>query len=360
MMEKDKFLISGIQQVGVGTTSVYRSWQWFAEMFGVDIKILEDDTVAERMLPYTGGQAQKRHAAIAVNLQGGGGFEIWQYSERKPQPVQFEIAVADLGIFCAKVKCIDIERAHKYLSAKWDRVSEVVTTPSGEKSFYVTDPEGNWFQMVLDRDLLINEGKLFGGMVGAMIGVSNIEKSLEVYRDILGYDVVVYDKSGQFDDLSYMNGGNERYRRMLLKWSKPVEGAFSPLFTSGYIELVQTLEREPKRIFSGRYWGDPGFIQVCYDVTGMDAFGRFSASKGYPFTVDSCPDGVQFNMGDASGRFTYIEDPDGTLIEFVETYRVGIVRKLNIYLDMLKRDRSKPLPKILFWAMRMNRMKFKS
>jgi hypothetical protein len=64
-------------------------------------------------------------------------------------------------------------------------------------------------------------------------------------------------------------------------------------------------------------------------------------------------------MGDASGRFTYIEDPDGTLIEFVETYRVGIAKKLNLYLNLMKRNRQKPLPKLLFKAMRMNRMKFK-
>ena len=83
------FNISGIQQVGVGTENFRKSWNWFIRMFGTDVKILEDDTVAERMLPYTGNQPQKRHACIAVNLQGGGGFEIWQYSERKPQPVGF-------------------------------------------------------------------------------------------------------------------------------------------------------------------------------------------------------------------------------------------------------------------------------
>lgn len=358
-MENSQFLVSGIQQVGVGTTSVYKSWKWYADMFGVDIRILEDDTVAERMLPYTGGQAQKRHAAIAVNLQGGGGFEIWQYSDRKPKPVDFDIQVGDLGIFCAKLKCRDIEAAHKQLSAKWDKISPIVTIPDGTKTFYVTDLEGNWFQMVPDSKVLVEEKKLFGGMVGAMIGVTNVEKSLEVYRDVLGYDVVVYDKTGTFDDLSHLLGGNGQFRRVLLKWSKPVEGAFSPLFVSGYIELVQALDRTPKKIFEGRYWGDPGFIQVCYDITNMDAFGEHCKQKGYPFTVDSCPDGVQFNMGDASGRFTYIEDPDGTLIEFVETYRVGIAKKLNLYLNLMKRNRQKPLPKLLFKAMRMNRMKFK-
>ena len=78
----EDFLISGIQQIGVGTVNFRKSWNWFIEMFGVDVKILEDDTVAERMLPYTGHHPQKRHACIAMNMQGGGGFEIWQYSER--------------------------------------------------------------------------------------------------------------------------------------------------------------------------------------------------------------------------------------------------------------------------------------
>ena len=75
----EKYIISGIQQIGVGTTNIIESWKWYAEHLNIDIRILEDDTVAERMLPYTGNAAQKRHAAIAVNLQGGGGFEIWQY-----------------------------------------------------------------------------------------------------------------------------------------------------------------------------------------------------------------------------------------------------------------------------------------
>ena len=70
-------MITGIQQIGVGTADFRKSWNWFIEMFGADVRILEDDTVAERMLPYTGGRAQKRHACIAVNLQGGSGYEIW-------------------------------------------------------------------------------------------------------------------------------------------------------------------------------------------------------------------------------------------------------------------------------------------
>ena len=52
----NNFLISGIQQIGVGTEDFRKSWDWYIDMFGIDVKILEDDTVAERMLPYTGGK----------------------------------------------------------------------------------------------------------------------------------------------------------------------------------------------------------------------------------------------------------------------------------------------------------------
>ena len=67
--------------------------------------------------------------------------------------------------------------------------------------------------------------------------------------------------------------------------------------------------------------------------------------------MDSCPDGQRFDMGDASGHFTYIEDPDGTLIEFVEAHKVSIVKKLGLAIDMSKRNPEKPLPKLLFRLM---------
>lgn len=195
-------------------------------------------------------------------------------------------------------------------------------------------------------------------MMGAMIGVSDIDKSMTVYRDILGYDTVVYDKRGTFSDFAFMNGGDCDCRRVLLAYSKPSQGAFAQIFSHGYIELVQVNNRIPRKIFEGRYWGDPGFIQVCYDVTNMRAFEKHCQKHGFPFTVDSCPDDVKFDMGDASGQFTYIEDPDGTLIEFVETYRISIAKKFGFYINLLTRDRKKPLSKLLFRMMKLNRMKF--
>ena len=83
----DKYWFAGIMQIGLGTEDFHATERWLYDMFQANVKILEDDTVAERMLPYTGGVPQKRHACINCNLQGGGGFEIWQYSEAHSHPL---------------------------------------------------------------------------------------------------------------------------------------------------------------------------------------------------------------------------------------------------------------------------------
>lgn len=345
------FLITGIQQVGVGTVDMRQSWNWYIKMFGIDVKILEDDTVAERMLPYTGGVPQQRHACISISLQGGGGFEIWQYSKRKPVEPLFEVGVGDFGIFAAKLKCRNVTAFHDEIAAKWHEYSAVSSLPDGTLCMYVRDLYGNFFQIVESNDVFIEQHRLTGGMVGGLIGVSDMETSLCFYRDVFGYDEVVYDKTGSFADWRMLPGGDAVYRRVLLKSSAKEEGAFSGLLTKGMIELVQSLDRQPRKIYDGRYWGDPGFIQLCYDVTNMKALSAHCKELGYPFTVDSCPGDVSFDMGDASGHFTYIEDPDGTLIEFVETHRIPVVKKLGWYINLLRRDRKKPLPRFLFRMM---------
>ena len=354
----EQYFVSGIQQVGVGCSRFEESWKWYIDMFQMDVRVLEDDTVAERMLPYTGGQAQKRHACVAINLQGGGGFEIWQYSERTPQRIDFDIQVGDLGIFCAKIKSRNVAAFHKELSAKYDKVGPVAKLPNGVPCFVVEDPWGNWFQVVEDSYLFIDEKRLGGGIVGAMTGCSDIDRTIPLYRDVLGYDKIVYDETGVFDDLAFMRSGRQRYRRVLLACSKPRKGAFAKLFGESTIELVQALERTPRKIYEGRYWGDPGFIQICFDVTGMRALEKRCNALGYPFTVDSCPNDEHFDMGEASGHFTYVEDPDGTLIELVEAHKLTILKRPHIFINMLTRNREKSFPKFFFRLMGMKKVRF--
>ncbi len=54
-------------------------------------------------------------------------------------------------------------------------------------------------------------------------------------------------------------------------------------------------------------------------------------AKGFKFIVYSSQ---SFDKGKAIGHFTNIEDPAGTLIEFVETHKIPTIEKLGIFLSL--------------------------
>jgi len=106
-----KYKLGGIQQVGIGVKDLREAWRWYSRMFGTDCRVFDDRTEASLMLPYTGNVAQRRHAILALNLQSGGGFEVWQYTERKPVSIKEEIRLGDLGILVCKIKVKNIAEA---------------------------------------------------------------------------------------------------------------------------------------------------------------------------------------------------------------------------------------------------------
>lgn len=350
-----KPIISGIQQIGIGIPDVQAAFKWYRQNFGMDVPVFEEAAEANLMLPYTGGKPHQRHAILAVNMKGGGGFEIWQYTSRTPVPVSFEIQLGDLGHFVTRMKSSDVKGSYDFLKARGaELLSEVMTSPDGQPHFFLRDPWGNIFQVVPGHDWFGKGKQLTGGPSGALLGVSDMEKSMKFYGDILGYDTVIYDKTGVFDDLKGLPGGTAEVRRVLLKHSKPRAGAFSRLLGSSMMELIQVKNRAPRKIFEGRWWGDRGFIHLCFDIIGMKEMQALCESKGHPFTVDSAN---SFDMGEAAGHFSYIEDPDGTLIEFVETHKVPVLKKIGWYLNLKKRPAEKPLADWMVKSMGLNRVK---
>jgi catechol 2,3-dioxygenase-like lactoylglutathione lyase family enzyme len=349
-------IIAGIQQIGIGVPDVHKAFDWYRIHFGMDVPVFEEAAEANLMLRYTGGKPHQRQAILALNMRGGGGFEIWQYTSRTPQPPNFEPTLGDFGLFCARIKTVDVRGTFEFMrSRQVNLLSGLTRDPGGLETFYLKDPWNNLFQVVKSESWFAQRGsRLTGGDAGCMIGVSDIERSKRFYADILGYDTVVYDKEGVFEDIQGLPGGGQRVRRVLLRHSKPRSGAFSRLLGSSEIELVKTDERTPRKIFENRFWGDLGFIHLCYDITHQEAMKKHCAEHGHPYTVDS---GGTFDMGEAAGRFAYIEDPDGTLIEFVETKRIPLLKKIGWYLDLEKRDGTKPLPDWMLKTMSFNRVK---
>lgn len=351
--------ICGIQQVGIGVKNAAESWKWYIKNFGFDVKVFDDEGVAEKMLPYTAGKPQPRYALLALNLRGGGGFEVWEPRGRELNYIKDEPKLGDLGLFACKIKCPDVAACYQDFKERvLDILSEPTKSPSGALSFFVKDPWGNLFQVEEDNYIFRNEKKLTGGVNGMIIGVSDMEKSIEFYSTLADYDKVAYDQTGIFEDLAGINGGSIQIRRVLLKRSKPLEGPMSEVMGTSHIELVQSLEESaentPKKLYEGRLWGDPGFIHLCFDIRDMDDLEKTALSLGHEFVCDG---GKDFDMGDANGHFTYVEDPDGALIEFVETFKVPIMKKWGIFLHLKNRDEKKPLPRFMTKALRFLRTK---
>lgn len=346
-------IITGIQQIGVGNPDVRKAWEW-ARRTGSDLMLFDSANEADLMTRYTGGDMHRRHAIFALNLQGGGGLELWQFTSRVCGEPHFRPLPGDMGILTARMKCKNIDSAESYLKKNGiNIIGGKRLDPTGTTWFAFDDPFGNRYQVVEGGEWFLDKRHPMGGVSGAMIGVSNMDASIAFYVDMLGFDVVAYDTSGVFHDWNGLfDGHDENYRRVLLRKSSKSKGFFSELVDSGQIELVQALDRAPRQIFGDRYWGDAGFIHLCFDVQNMDVLKKKCEKAGFPFTVDS---ESAFDMNEASGRFSYIEDPDGTLIEFVEAFKIPILKKFGWYLNLENRNPERPLPRFLFKAMGLTR-----
>jgi catechol 2,3-dioxygenase-like lactoylglutathione lyase family enzyme len=335
--------INGIQQIGIGVENAGAAFDWYKKYFGFSAIVFEDKASANLMTRYTGGSVEQRYAVLAMNMQGGGGFEIWQYTSRKPLKPSFDIQLGDTGVFAVKLRSRDIEAAHQLIKQDLNaQVTSISDSPTGVKHFYVKDPFNNFFEITENPYWFTKNGHPVGGVCGVVIGVSNIEKAVPFYRDVLGYDMVGFDETKTFNDWEELPGSHHhKIRRVLLQHREGYNGPFSRLLGPTTIELVEVKSRTPGKIFADRYWGDLGFIHVCYDVNRMNEFSKNCEKASHCFTVNSQD---SFDMGKAAGHFCYNEDPDGTLIEFVETHKVPIFKKLGWYLDLRKRKSIRPLP----------------
>jgi catechol 2,3-dioxygenase-like lactoylglutathione lyase family enzyme len=354
-MEK---IICGIQQMGIGVPNVNEVWAWYRLQFGIDIKIFEEAAEAPLMTKYTGDKVQSRTATLALSMDGGGGFEIWQYTSRNTEKASFAVQMGDYGIYACKIKSRDILKSFEYMTRnKADILGPPTQDALGCLSYFLRDPNGNLFQVVESKSWFSNtkHPSHCGGMAGAIIGVSDMEKSIDFYQGLLNYDELQLDETGVFEDFSLLDGGNRQMRRVRISHKNPRRGPFAQLLGTSQLELIQLSDNtNAKSIFQDRMWGDWGFIHLCFDVQGMDVLKQECADKGFAFTVDSAE---TFDMGEAGGRFSYVEDPDGSLIEFVETHKVPVIKKIGWYIHLKNKAKGKFLPRWMLLAMSFNRVK---
>jgi hypothetical protein len=82
----------------------------YKHLFGMVILTIK---LKQIMTQYTGGSVYNRRAILTMNLQGGGGLEIWQYLDRQESQA---IETGDLGNSVI-LKSINLETSHQRLKS---------------------------------------------------------------------------------------------------------------------------------------------------------------------------------------------------------------------------------------------------
>ena len=173
------------------------------------------------------------------------------------------------------------------------------------------------FQIKEDKnDFFAHLNKKNGGINGLIIGVSDFEKSKEFYSKVFGYDTVIYEGKGKFEDFEAIDGGNATFKRIVLQQSNSQNSKFSNFFGKNELELIKVIDRDNYKIIDKNVVNPYRFGYFSAD--NRDIIGNYT-ELGYEY--------------DKSGNEEYIEitDPDGVVISCNQSI---IQKKANFFNDL--------------------------
>ena len=347
--------VHAIQHLGIGVMDHAENWRFYRDVLGFKVPVSRDHSEAGRMGSLTDG-VQKRKVIIALNLLGGAMIEIFTFTSKdiRPRP---EIKWGDAGILGFSLKVIDINKACEDLK---NAGAEIITPPMdmtpakdmGWKQMFFKDPDGNILNLIqsdkMNYSLKTRKANI-GGITATTIGVSDMEKSLDYYKNLLGYSEVIYDWEGKDEKLNNIPGADKKMRRVMLTKPEGSTSLFRYYFEAGMIELVEVKENTTNEIFKGRGWGDQGVFELCFDVNEIGRTYENLINNGARPALE--PNTDAFDMGEeTSALFAYVKDPDNLYVELVEI--AGFRISSNFKFDLRKRGAKKPLSPFLLKMLR--------
>ena len=351
-------MITALQHVGFGVADRERSWAFYRRL-GFDVPMSLNQSYASRMEPIVGGDYERK-VVIAANLMGGAALELYEYLSTNPKPFPADWRWGNPGMSATALKVTEIERVLGLFADSMDTIiagpMPWVAKPSW-KTALIKDPDNLLIYLVEIPGMkysLRRDDKRVGGAIFPTIAVTDMERSLRFYRDILDYSQVIYDWKGIDPMLASIPGGDRPMRRVLLHDPRPSTSFYSFYLDRGMIELVETGGKKGAHIYHGRRWGDIGQMEICFDVHDIQRTFDELVRRGAKPLLE--PNTEDFEMGHgATALFAYLVDPDGTMIELAEPTRLNLVKKIGFNLQT--RKPGKPLPRWLMKLVRFNRYK---
>ncbi len=307
-------MISGLMHVAIGVSDIEKSLPFYQEALGFK-KVLFDVTSRDLAMGQVIGRSVKMRVVLLENDIGGGAIKLVQlfphhtgHIGHKARPLSLDRRWGDAGHLEVAVEVSDVEKT--YVEFKHKSL-EIVLSPQhwyvpgklGATYFYVKDPDSVLIE-VIDG----SRKEEFAGYSGVFalnhvgIGVTDMERSLEFYSDILGFNILI-DARGTWPGEEVIVGESIEQRMVML--GNPNGGA--------RIELIEILPpNQPRPIPAGKRWGDIGVMEAALEVKDMEEVCKNLSRKGVPFL---CPIGY---IPETQIRYVFIRDPDDSEIGLYE------------------------------------------
>jgi catechol 2,3-dioxygenase-like lactoylglutathione lyase family enzyme len=315
-------MINGIQHIGLGVANRDKAFEFYKNVLGFSVTISRHSGNCPGVLPIIEND-ETRDVVIAMNPYGGGLVELFQYTSKSPKPVPKRVDFTYNGYLFFGLKVKNVGKALDLIERNGgERVCDPADfTPmrdSGWKTAMFRDPEGIHGVLLEYPGNNVGYGNgrpRFGGVEYIAIGVSDIDKSVDFYSKVLGYDRVVYRTEGTVPEWDAAFDEDRTMKRALLQRSRKAQGTFRHFLRGGMIELIEVEGNCGRHNFEGRKWGDIGLMELTFDVTDIresfETVTRLGAQEAAP-PIDQ-------DMGmNTHAIFSYIRDPDGSLLEFAE------------------------------------------
>jgi catechol 2,3-dioxygenase-like lactoylglutathione lyase family enzyme len=151
----------------------------------------------------------------------------------------------------------------------------------------------------------------FLGVDHVGVGVADADEAIEFYGRHVGFDRVLFDRTGDVPGLEAIAGRAPTARVAML------ESSSATPVGPGRVKLVQVLDGEgPPPAPVGQAWGEVGICEICLHVRGVqDVHDQLvaagCASLMEPTSADVPPNTITLDIA-------YVADPWGTKLELIE------------------------------------------
>ena len=142
------------------------------------------------------------------------------------------------------------------------------------------------------------------------IGVLDMKKALQFYKDVLNFKEVVFDYTGKIPSLDTSPEGQYVNARVVM-----LRNPNTTPIAQGMIELVQLLPPAVPKLHDVEYeWGNIGIAEVCQDVRNIEETSKIMIDKGFKIVMPI----LYAILSGEEVKYCYFRSPERVLLEMIE------------------------------------------